>query len=663
MKNFLKLIRKTPFRSLALTLLLCLGCCVAIIGISAWYSAMEQGETVISGYVTIAVAREQEMDKWELSGTTYEDGSIQWGDGTWYYSPQVLDQTASAAPQVEKIDRRCLLSAHVEGVPALSSGTNDVLQYNEAMDRYCYNLCVLAARCTSVEDVSSPGYEGENSSTWGHKTYLAEFELLDGVSWVPAYELEPAQSPLGLYTTLYNADGSIPFEAGKTYLLRGFYQDFPIVEDRKKDDQGSLVAYYRRPDPEAEPHHCTRVIRFTTDALTQYTTETYESSGTDEGLGHANFTINRGLAPDVEMAKYEYAPEDGLPYFVEYTGNWEDFLNTPEGQVWRDEIIPLCELNHHSASLILTDDLESMYAFHSGSASILEGSAFSEEMYAQGQPVCLISANYAQANGLEVGSVLDLDFYDTGCGMETGFTRGLLGDVVGNTIVRYPLQEENRIGFRQEYTVIGIYTAPAFSFGLHSFHADTIFIPKASLPNAQSYEDTSVPLLNSLVLKNGTEQEFEAYMEKAGYGGQYLYFDQEFQKVGGTLEALRANAARLLWISLGIFVLTLLLFLFLLLRRMAPVSRGMRLLGLRKGQVWLELMETMGILSAVSVAAGIFLGASLFNTVTRRLLSDTITLHATPAALCAGGQLFLLLACSMVLTKRMAGQNMMQKKR
>lgn len=51
---------------------------------------------------------------------------------------------------------------------------------------------------------------------------------------------------------------------------------------------------------------------------------------------------------------------------------------------------------------------------------------------------------------------------------------GVLDVKTGLTVCRHPLTTDTRIGFEKAYTIVEIYTAPEFIFGVHNFHADTI---------------------------------------------------------------------------------------------------------------------------------------------------------------------------------------------
>ena len=213
---------------------------------------------------------------------------------------------------------------------------------------------------------------------------------------------------------------------------------------------------------------------------------------------------------------------------------------------------------------------------------------------------------------------------------------------------------------QKDYTIVGIYTAPEFSSGLHSFQADTILIPKASVPNASAYENITSPLLYSIVLKNGGEAEFEAYMESLGYGGSFAYFNQGYNALANTLSVISANALRLLLMGCSVFLLAMSLFLFLNFRRMRTVVRGMRLLGVKATAVWLEQFQTMATLIFISVILGAGLGSALYRAVTALVLSEAVALRPQALLLCVGGLAAVLILAAAVCAWFVARRNLMR---
>lgn len=622
--------------------------------------------------MTIAVLGPQDKTIDGRGWYTHEDGSIEWTDGSWYYSPQRVNNAVDGAPGLTSVTRHCLLSAHVPGMTALSSGARDILQYNAGMDQYNYNLCVLAVRCVDITDESLEG---------SAFVYNAELELIDAVSRLDAYDLPPEKDTLRIELDVTaNPDGSAPFEVGKTYLIRGFYEDYPIIEVVDKEagqEKGMFVTVRKRAeanDPDTAATYY-RIFKFLPpyDTLTItnpfYTSEVYTNyflgPGLYPGVGIPNFTLDDIVVNEEGHTwdgLYSVVPEGSLPFWTEYTGDWRDFLETPEGAVWRDEIIPMCELNHASAPVLLTDRAESLYQFNTGDVSILEGRSITPDEYAAGAEVCLISAEYADLNGLTVGDSLHLDFYDPGYYVAVGSIHGVFSTATGDVISRFPMQAGDRIGVEKDYEIVGIYTGPGFALGAHAIRPDTIFVPKASVPGAEAYEDPDTELLNSYILKNGLIDEFEAYMADQGMGKLFLYYDQSYEAAAASLAVLQDNALRLLAVSTAVFVLTAALYVYLRCRMIAPVVRRMRLLGVSVTRTRREMIGTMALWTVIAVLVGAAAGAALYGTVTRNIFSEYAAIDWRFAAACAVVQLLLLTAVEFAVSWRLSQQNLMQRR-
>ena len=140
----------------------------------------------------------------------------------------------------------------------------------------------------------------------------------------------------------------------------------------------------------------------------------------------------------------------------------------------------------------------------------------------------MVSAAYAKLNGLQVGDTLTLDFYNAGYAKENSSNGNAFNAELFHTLSSFPLLPENRMDLTQDYEIVGIYTGPEFALGGHNFYADTIFVPKQSVPHAESFEDSTLPLLTSLVLENGAEEKFEDYMKRQGMEDAFVCFDQGY---------------------------------------------------------------------------------------------------------------------------------------
>lgn len=612
MNIFLKQATRRPLFTTLLVLLLSFSVLLSCIGYSAWESAKTQKSEISNGYTTIAIPIEP-----DLSNLSPEEIA------TALQNRVFADNAAQEAPQITMVDRRCLLSAHIAGSRSLSSSSIDPSEYNTAFDGECYSLAVFALRCSGIRE----------QPTEGMFLYDATFSVEEIVCLSDAYNTFPRPDSVHIYSDVRESNGAAPFEKGKNYLVFGQYQDHRVVRSADGHDQVKNENRYIVPFPEINSN--------------------FYGEPSSLELGSYN-----GL-------DYHFPAAGQLPWVCEYTGSVTDYLNSDAASTWREDIVPLCQLNYESAAVILTDRAESMYSFNTGDEALLSGRFFTGEEYTNGDDVCVISAAYAEQNGLRLGDMIQLDYYDSGFGeYNNGATANsmLAAEDPGPYRQRYYMSLDDAIGVCKNYTVIGIYTGARFAFGAYQLNADTILVPKASVPNAQNYETRANSLLNTFVLKNGSAKEFEKYMEQQNLAGQFLYFDQDFSSMQESLDALETNAMRLMMVGIGVFLLTSALFLFLNFRRMNLTIRGVRLLGRSSKAVFREIIMALIPLETLAVLFGTCAAIALFDVVTRNLLSSALTLRPEAMAVSAVTAFVFLMVSTMISTAIFANRKLMKAK-
>lgn len=612
MNIFLKQATRRPLFTTLLVLLLSFSVLLSCIGYSAWESAKTQKSEISNGYTTIAIPIEP-----DLSNLSPEEIA------TALQNRVFADKAAQEAPQITTVDRRCLLSAHIAGSRSLSSSSIDPSEYNTAFDGECYSLAVFALRCSGIRE----------QPTEGMFLYDATFSVEEIICLSDAYNTFPKPDSVHIYSDVRESNGAVPFEKGKIYLVFGQYQDYRVVRSADGYDQVKNENRYIVPFPEINSN--------------------FYGEPSSLELGSYN-----GL-------DYHFPVVGQLPWVCEYTGSVTDYLNSDAASTWREDIVPLCQLNYESAAVILTNRAESMYSFNTGDEALLSGRFFTDEEYINGDDVCVISAAYAEQNGLRLGDMIQLDYYDSGFGeYNNGATANsmLAAEDPGPYRQRYYMSPDDAIGVCKNYTVIGIYTGARFAFGAYQLNADTILVPKASVPNAQNYETRANPLLNTFVLKNGSAKEFEKYMEQQNLAGQFLYFDQNFSSMQESLDALETNAMRLMIVGIGVFLLTSALFLFLNFRRMNLTIRGVRLLGRSSKAVFREIIMALIPLETIAVLFGTCAAIALFDAVTRNLLSSALTLRPEAMAASAVTAFVFLMVSTMISTAIFANRKLMKAK-
>jgi len=612
MNIFLKQATRRPLFTTLLVLLLSFSVLLSCTGYSAWESAKTQKNEISNGYTTIAIPIEP-----DLSNLSPEEIT------TALQNRVFADKAAQEAPQITTVDRRCLLSAHIAGSRSLSSSSIDPSEYNTAFDGECYSLAVFALRCSGIRE----------QPTEGMFLYDATFSVEEIICLSDAYNTFPKPDSVHIYSDVRESNGAVPFEKGKTYLVFGQYQDHRVVRSADGYDQVKNENRYIVPFPEINSN--------------------FYGEPSSLELGSYN-----GL-------DYHFPAAGQVPWVCEYTGSVTDYLNSDAASTWREDIVPLCQLNYESAAVILTDRAESMYSFNTGDEALLSGRFFTGEEYTNGDDVCVISAAYAEQNGLQLGDMIQLDYYDSGFGeYNNGATANsmLAAEDPGPYRQRYYMSPDDAIGVCKNYTIVGIYTGARFAFGAYQLNADTILVPKASVPNAQNYETRANSLLNTFVLKNGSAKEFEKYMEQQNLAGQFLYFDQDFSSMQESLDALETNAMRLMMVGIGVFLLTSALFLFLNFRRMNLTIRGVRLLGRSSKAVFREIIMALIPLETLAVLFGTCAAIALFDVVTRNLLSSALTLRPEAMAVSAVTAFVFLMVSTMISTAIFANRKLMKAK-
>ena len=224
-----------------------------------------------------------------------------------------------------------------------------------------------------------------------------------------------------------------------------------------------------------------------------------------------------------------YPDYPDYPYFLKLPANLtaEEYLATEEGKEKFGDVVEMFEKNIHSVPVVLTDSIMSMYNFSAGITPIKEGRAFTDEEYASGAQVCVISTALAKANDLKVGDKLEFQFYnrgklyaeDTRLATDTEFYAPYFNGIT-------PITDT------MEYEIVGICKNDKFLFGEHDFTPNTVFIPSASMTDEAVRENLNAdwePMstkLTSVIIENGKLYEFREEMESLGYGDCFLYSDE-----------------------------------------------------------------------------------------------------------------------------------------
>ena len=661
---FLKQLRRRPLVWTILMLALTLAVAMSLVAVGAWEAIRQQAAAVDGNYVTIAILKEQLTDGTDI----YEKLAV---------------EAAMNSDCVVQYDSRCMLGAEIADTRALTSGAVVRNDYRQDFDTPSYAMAVLAVTCEKVTPRSSLPevvfVDNEEIELPTYEEYNVTATVNEVVSMAEGYEPPQRGDEISLDMGAHLEDGTIPFEPGKTYLVFGYFGDYTIT-----------VHFYEDTDPDTGEFAWKAVEEPSTDypytmllgtMWTEYVTKEHpekEDNPYDQ-LPKWDWQYRRQLGQREDGTFYYYPMEDAWTQLAEYSGSVSDFLESEDGRVWREELIPLCEMNQRSASLMLTDDIQSIYSFNNGFAELVEGREFSAEEYVNGGDVCLVSVEYAQYNGLQLGDKIHADLHDTlVCQKELGESGALGGDMVWNCTLRHGvLTPENRIGVEKDYEIVGIYSAPAFRGGLQLYTADTIYVPKRSVPNAEKYEDRDCRLLQSFVLRNCAEEEFFEEMrhvrcddeyrwwfnEQIDFSEDFMTFNQQYDKASENIAVMQSNARRLLILSMLGFLIVLAAVRYFAARRQQATVVTMKKLGIGKRRITGELIGAGLLLDLAATALGGVLAWFLFSEITRRANVGTLRLSLPTLLISAAAAAVLLTVTTVVSAVTLSKTELMQRKK
>ena len=320
------------------------------------------------------------------------------------------------------------------------------------------------------------------------------------------------------------------------------------------------------------------------------------------------------------------------PYFADITDLPENWLETEEFADLR-ELIQVTKDDLHTFDVVYGDDMASIRRVADG-RMVCEAGRFITPADA-GKPVCVVSKDFLEHNGLHIGDNITLNLGNYLCEQYAP-----LG-AVASTRGRYSTAFQE-----QTFTIVG--TWRDLNEGNHvdrelywCWSNNAIFVPSAFLPNcvnAESY--TPKPAEISFVVGNPEEIipfEQETRSTLADLGKPYLWSDSGWSLIGEQLVATRDLARIKLMIFTGAAILTLIVTIWLFIGQRKKEYAIFRALGMPKGAASRCLFIPFLALGGISVIIG---GVAAKRFSIRRLAASSVEV-ATPHA-SAGSSLYVL---------------------
>ena len=299
---------------------------------------------------------------------------------------------------------------------------------------------------------------------------------------------------------------------------------------------------------------------------------------------------------------------------------YDELKSKPEMLKKYEQIARAYYINSRSFGVMTTNDLTGIPAFHLGNMFIPEGRMITEEEYASGAKVCMISTDLAKLQGWNVGDKIDFSFYE--------YNNFVNATIWGSRLSpHYTNTDPDHFFDNGEYEIVGVYNVrpltgtSAVSASAVSVPWNTIYIPERSLENAPAEQDRPVTgALLTIWLENGKIEPFIERMNELGitgakqgdYEARFTFYDQGYSRIQPSLEALSGTAELLLILSSSLLVIAALLLAFFYAQSQKQSIGTMRLLGCSKARAFAAVM-----LSALIIAvSGALIGAAIGHALT-----------------------------------------------
>ena len=346
----------------------------------------------------------------------------------------------------------------------------------------------------------------------------------------------------------------------------------------------------------------------------------------------------------LRIENIDYAPDNpnnitGPALLAPIEGTWEEFLQDPANAIYLD-MMDRWEKQQHSLAVLGTDNVNVLYAFAANKASVTQGRAFTDEEYASGAKVCMLSESVANRSGISVGDTITMEQYLLTDALQVNLNLnpsllGGVGDMYNEPNVgMFTLL--NEYAPREEFTVVGLYRQiDEWANDPYGFTPNTILIPKsAQIPGAMGgptgeqdnfMADGTYGVYFSIKLKNGEISNFEEQMEASErFADRFLTVDQGFGAVMETLAQVEASTMKLMGMCLAGWAMLMMLYLLLYQGSQRKNIGIMRSLGASPKVAGDYLWKSGLTVAAIGIAVGTAASLVVVQFTQSRLLQNAV---------------------------------------
>lgn len=250
-----------------------------------------------------------------------------------------------------------------------------------------------------------------------------------------------------------------------------------------------------------------------------------------------------------------------------------------------------------------TADIESLEEFHQGEVKLSSGRFFTQDEYASGAKVCILTETIASRAGLEIGDVFSLTTFDN-----TGLPAADC------------LWPGNSSELTEEYTLVGIVN---YYDGLQY----NVYTP-ASFTDAVPVK--YIYRLGQATIKNGTADEFISDVAPLMPARVSVnVYDQGYQAVADSLSVIQSASAALSAVAFVASAAVLIFFAYLFVEKQRDTVETMRCFGTTCAETRLYLLFGAGLIALFATTAGVLIGTQY----ARSLITDAYSFISSLQAL------------------------------
>lgn len=315
--------------------------------------------------------------------------------------------------------------------------------------------------------------------------------------------------------------------------------------------------------------------------------------------------------------------------FYEDGGRGELWLNWAEG--FKREL-----KDQQTFPVVPVDDLQLFPSFHSKEAIITSGRAITQEEFAAGEKVCLLTQTFAAQNHLKPGDKLSLSLLYSMYGTYP----------IPEVMVCYfggmcsPLNAQGQLYepfWECEYEVVGLYNIPFDEeFTKWWWSSDyeilggTIIIPAKSVEASDENNIAYYAPMNadhtSFIIPNGTIEEFDQKLHEAVPEAEMLnitYDDNGYTDVVASLNSAKLSGMILFLVALFASLAIIILLLYFFVTKEKKRTAVERSLGMTRRQCKVSLVAGILVLTVVGAALGSVGGAAAVEYLQRAPAQET----------------------------------------